>query len=154
MQQQSSSKKGLISNKGKWPFALNYQFFSWSLFTRKNLCTFIAIIYIPRLWQCSVQSSWKLLKIAEIPDEVHLFHGAICCEHTPIWQMHLTWYKNMPTDWHKKMQNNNAYFLDERILSVLLSQTLSSPSHGMHFMLCTRHAQIWTLDLNPCFTCI
>lgn len=35
LQQQSSSKKGLISNKGKWPFALNYQLFSWSLFTRK-----------------------------------------------------------------------------------------------------------------------
>lgn len=41
----------------------------------------------------------------------------------------------MPTDRHKKIQNNNAYFLDERILSELLSQTLSSPLKGcIHVM--------------------
>lgn len=31
LQEQSSSRKGLISNKGKWPFSLNYYQFFYSI---------------------------------------------------------------------------------------------------------------------------
>lgn len=85
---------------------------------------------------------------------------AICCKHTPIWHAFdaIQENANRPT---YKLHNNNTYFLDERILSLLLSQTLSSPLKGCTHVMCTSctnfnfgfkpllHLHLYYVNLKP-----